>query len=108
MKNERLKKIKEKVKPVFINTIKGLIILILVVASFYQGRFIERHKNDNKVELNVTKVDRSDVNIAIDEGNNLIIIDNKTGKYLIYQDTIGESIFKLYARSIWNRGEISE
>jgi 5,10-methylenetetrahydrofolate reductase len=104
MKNEKLKKIKEKVRPVLINITKAIIIGVLVVASFYQGRFIERYKNGKEIELNVTKVNKDEVNIAIDESSNLIIIDNETGKYIIYQNSIGESIFKLYARNIWNRG----
>lgn len=104
MKNEKLKRIKEKARPVVINITKAIIIGVLVVASFYQGRFIERHKSDKEIELNVTKVNKSEVNIAIDESDNLIIIDNETGKYIIYQDSIGESIFKLYARNIWNKG----
>lgn len=109
MKNERLKKIKEKAKPVIINGIKMIVLGAIIVASFYQGRFIERHKNEkNNVEVVFTRVNKDEVSLAIDESNNLIIIDNKSGKYTIYQDSIGQSIFKLYARNIWNKGSVEE
>ena len=104
MKKEKLRNLKEKVKPAISTGIKMIILGAIIVASFYQGRFIERHKND-VVESNVTKVNKDEVNIAIDEGNNLIIIDNESGKYTIYQDSIGSTIFKLYARNIWVGGE---
>ena len=80
-----------------------VIVGLVAFASFYQGKFTERHKNDDVIiiESNVTKVNKDEVNIAIDESNNLIIIDNESGKYTIYQDSIGQTIFKLYAKNIW-------
>ena len=107
MKKEKFRKFKEKAKPAITTGIKMIVLGAIIVASFYQGRFIERHKNDDVVviESNVTKVNKDEVNIAIDESNNLIIIDNESGKYTIYQDSIGSTIFKLYARNIWSGGE---
>ena len=55
----------------------------------------------------MTRVQKEDVNIAIDETNNLLIIDNESGDYIIYQDSIGHAIFKLYARSIWTQHDES-
>lgn len=103
MKKEKLKKLKAKVKPYLIAGVKLVIVGSLMWASYYQGTFTERHRNDDVViiESNVTKVDKDEVNIAIDESNNLIVIDNETGKYTIYQDSIGQTIFKLYARNVW-------
>ena len=107
MKKEKFKTFKEKIKPILITATKMIVLGSIIVASFYQGRFTERHKNDDVliIESNVTKVNKDEVNIAIDESNNLIIIDNETGKYTIYQDSIGSTIFKLYARNIWGSEE---
>ena len=98
-----MKKFNEKAKPFILRGIRIAIVGFLMFASYYQGKFTERHKNDDVVivESNVTKVNKDEVNIAIDESNNLIIIDNESGKYTIYQDSIGSTIFKLYARNIW-------
>jgi hypothetical protein len=49
----------------------------------------------------MVKVNRSQVNLAIDEHNHLIVIDKTTGDYTVYQDSIGMSIFKLYAKNIF-------
>jgi hypothetical protein len=103
MNKEKLKNLGKKTKPFITYGIKIVIVGLVAFASFHQGKFTERHKNDGVVviESNVTKVNKDEVNIAIDESNNLIIIDNESGKYTIYQDSIGQSIFKLYARNIW-------
>ena len=39
--------------------------------------------------------------MAIDENNNLMIIDVKSGDYTVYQDSVGKMIFKLYAKTVW-------
>jgi hypothetical protein len=41
--------------------------------------------------------------LAIDENNHLIVIEKKTGNYSIYQDSIGKTIFKLYAKNVWGQ-----
>jgi len=48
----------------------------------------------------MVKVNKSEVNLALDEHNHLIVIDKKTGDYTVYDDSIGVSIFKIYARNI--------
>jgi hypothetical protein len=102
--NEKLKKLKEKVAPFFKSvTIYG-IILCSVVASFFVGIFYNQMTNKNKVsKVQVKTVTKSEVNIAIDENNHLIVIDKKTGNYRIYQDSIGKTIFKLYAKNVWGQ-----
>jgi len=103
MNKEKLNNLSKKVKPFIVYVTRMVIVGLVAFASFYQGKFTERHKNDDVIiiESNVTKVNKNEVNIAIDESNNLIIIDNESGKYTIYQDSIGQTIFKLYAKNIW-------
>jgi hypothetical protein len=36
----------------------------------------------------------------LDEHNNLLVIDKSTGNYTVYDDSVGVSIFKIYARNI--------
>jgi hypothetical protein len=93
----------EKIKKLFTELGKYSIITIVVIAAFFLGKFYESFKNssNNEDKVVITKIERSDVNIAIDENNHLIVIDKKTGDYVIYQDSIGNSIFKLYAKNIW-------
>lgn len=100
MKNEKIKKAITVIKPILNKTLMYCVIGIAIVSSFFLGRFSENYKSLNE-EINVVKVKKEQVNIAVDENNHLIIIDNKTGNYTIYQDSIGHTIFKLYARNIW-------
>lgn len=43
---------------------------------------------------------KSSVSIAIDDHDNLMVVDKKSGQYTIYQDSIGYSIFEMYASKI--------
>ncbi len=76
--NEKFKKFKEKVAPFFKNvTIYG-IILCSVVASFFVGVFYNQMTNKNKqTKVQVKTITKSEVNLAIDENNHLIVIEKK-------------------------------
>mgnify|MGYP000843853432 FL=1 len=102
--NEKLKRLKDKVAPIFKSvTIYG-IILCSVVAAFFVGVFYNQMTNKNKSsKVQVKTIVKSEVNLAIDENNHLIVIDKKTGNYSIYQDSIGKTIFKLYAKNVWGQ-----
>jgi hypothetical protein len=43
-----------------------------------------------------------EVRIAIDSEDKLIIMDRKTGQYIIYSDSVGSAIFRMYAAKIAN------
>lgn len=91
----------EKIKSIFKELGKYSIITVVIVASFFLGKFYESFQKTKVEKVIITNIQRSDVNIAIDENNHLMVIDKKTGDYVVYQDSIGNSIFKLYAKSIW-------
>ncbi len=42
----------------------------------------------------------SEISIAVNESNELIMIERATGEYIVYSDTIGQTIFGMYARRI--------
>jgi hypothetical protein len=42
-----------------------------------------------------------EISIAVNEGNELILIERKTGKYIVYSDEIGMTIFKMYTNRIY-------
>jgi hypothetical protein len=50
-------------------------------------------------------LDKSQVNLAIDENNHLIIIDKNNGNYTVYEDSIGVAIFNMYARNVIVKSE---
>ena len=105
MKKEKIKEFLSKSKPILIKVVRYSIITVAIVASFLVGKFVESYKNkkssaEEEVTNKVVKITKDEVNIAIDETNNLIIFDNQ-GEYVIYEDSIGHTIFKLYSRNIW-------
>ena len=42
----------------------------------------------------------SEISIAVNESNELIMIERATGEYIVYSDTIGQTIFGMYANRI--------
>lgn len=58
-------------------------------------------KNTTKIKsIEIKHINKSDVNLALDQNNHLIVIDKKSGNYTIYDDSIGVTIFNIYARNI--------
>ena len=97
-----LEKTKENLKKI----IKGLtiysIIIASCVASFFIGYYYKKINSEkNEISIEVKKIKKSQVRLAIDENNNLMIIDAKSGDYTVYQDSVGKMIFKLYAKTVW-------
>ena len=83
--------------------VKYILTAVIIVSTFLLGSFYEKWNQQNVIE-NTPKevnVNRENVSLAIDENSNLIIIDNITGDYTIYVDSIGIDIFQLYAKNIW-------
>jgi hypothetical protein len=89
-------------KPVFKNIVFVCFIVLSLVAGFKIGSAYNEEYGPKKPTIHTIKVNRSQVNLALDEHNHLIVIDKKTGDYTVYQDSIGVSIFKLYARNIFS------
>ncbi len=101
---EKLKIAAEFVKKAVKNAMIYSVIIVATVAAFFVGIYYNKTVTEKKgVKYEVTKVLKQDVNLAIDENNHLIVIQNKTGNYTIYQDSIGITIFKLYAKNVWGQ-----
>lgn len=82
--------------------------IFLIVCAFYLGYvsndiYNEIKKSDVVIEEPKAPELRtiSETSVAINERNELMIIDRKTGQYEIYQDSIGQVIFKLYSNKIY-------
>lgn len=92
-----------KLNKLIISFLKYLGTALIIVGSFFYGRFHESYNKTVEEEEIVIKVTKESVNLAIDESENLIIIDKETGHYTVYQDSLGYYIFNLYTKSIWSQ-----
>lgn len=97
-----LNKISEKLKQLFKTTFIYVVILISASASFFVGMYYQKMNTKTK-KHEITKILKHEVVLAVDENNNLIIIQKSTGDYTIFQDSIGKHIFNMYANSVWNQ-----
>lgn len=89
-------------KPLFKNIMFVCFIGLSLVVGFKVGSAYNNTYGPKKPTIQTIKVNRGQVNLALDEHNRLIVIDKKTGDYTVYQDSIGVAIFKLYARNIFS------
>lgn len=101
--NEKMKKVFELLKIFLKHVTIYTIISLSCVASFFTGFYYKKMTtNRSEITIERTNIKKFEVNLAIDQYNNLIVIDNKSGNYTIYEDSIGKSIFQIYARTMVN------
>ena len=71
-------------------------------AGFGGGYFYKEFKKvsvQNKMKI----VSKDEVFIAVDEYQRFMIVERETGNYTVFEDSIGQKIFSMYARNIWGQ-----
>jgi hypothetical protein len=99
---EKVNQFVKRFKPLFKNVMFMVFIGVSLFAGFYAGSAYNSKYGSKKPTINMVKVNRSQVNLALDEHNHLIIIDKKTGKYEMFEDSVGVTIFKMYVNRIYS------
>jgi hypothetical protein len=94
-------------------TIRTICYFIAVFASLFTGyiigRQVEKDVNKPKPFNPYTKIHTlNDISIAVNESNDLLMIEKKTGNYIIYSDSVGNCIFKMYVNRIYNQHNNNE
>ena len=100
----------EKIGTFFHNLSKVAMILVAVGAGFGACKlvdYIELQSKKVPKEMQATR-NIKETSIAINERNELMIIDRKDGSYVIYQDSVGKNIFLLYANQNYNPKQITK
>jgi hypothetical protein len=88
------------------NLLKPAMNLVIVAAvgtvMFRLGIAYQNNKNkETKVENPYAHAySPEEISIAVNESNELIMIERATGKYIVYSDQIGQTIFSMYANRI--------
>jgi hypothetical protein len=88
------------------NLLKPAMNLVIVAAvgtvMFRLGIAYQNNKNkETKIENPYAHAySPEEISIAVNESNELIMIERATGKYIVYSDQIGQTIFGMYANRI--------
>lgn len=104
MKKVNLKEVLEQSKD-FAKKLGNLLVLVVAlfaggIIGYYYYHFSQ--KKEATVELEkVRGIEQTSV--AINERSELMIIDRTTGKYTIYDDSVGTAIFSMYASKMYLR-----
>lgn len=104
MKKVNLKEVLEQSKD-FAKKLGNLLVLVVAlfaggIIGYYYYHFSQ--KKEATVELETVK-GMDQTSVAINERSELMIIDRSTGKYTIYDDSVGTAIFGMYANKIYMR-----
>jgi len=101
MKNINFTKIKESAIKVFNTTGRVAIIVAALFIGFSAGEIYRSYKKGKEINSmpQVQKIESTSV--AINDRGELMVIDRRTGKYLLFQDSVGQQIFNQYASRIY-------
>ena len=98
--------IPEKVKAIFSTTGKIIIIASSMVVGFgisqLYNSYVDKGQKPTVIQIRPGKP-MKETSIAINERNELMIIDRKGGSYQIYSDSVGRAIFNLYAAQLYTK-----
>jgi hypothetical protein len=65
------------------------------IGKYYQSTKVKPYQNPYSHAFSP-----EEISIAVNESNELIMIERSTGKYIVYSDQIGQTIFGMYANRI--------
>lgn len=94
--------------------IKSALSYVFIVAALLLGFTVGRYTQDYPPKKETvqnpyaTPLKSSEVSIAVDESNNLMIIERASGKYVMYSDEVGISVFKMYTNRIYQKATDNE
>ena len=93
---------KEKILNLVKPAMNVVITVSIATAGFQLGRLYQSSKkSDKKIENPYAHAfSPEEISIAVNESNELIMIERATGKYIVYSDKIGQTIFGMYANRI--------
>ena len=98
-----MENLKEKIKQVMKQLSFYTVITVSLIVGFSIGYYYDFVKRSYQKEPKFASVKKSEIKLAIDENNNLLIIRQNDGSYTVYQDSVGYTIFGLYAKNIWGQ-----
>lgn len=91
----------EKVKLFFNRFFYYSLILFSLISGFFIGKYFHLlNTKAQPTQLGYEMITKSQVNLAIDQSGNLLMINRTSGEIQYYQDSIGLGIFHIYAKNL--------
>jgi uncharacterized cupredoxin-like copper-binding protein len=93
---------KEMILKILKPALNVIAVVSIATASFKLGSMYQASKKEDvKTENPYSHAfSPEEISIAVNESNELIMIERATGKYIVYSDQIGQTIFGMYANRI--------
>lgn len=94
---------REKVMNLLKPAMNVIIIAAVGTAMFRLGIAYQNHESKEKAKVEnpyAHAFSPEEISIAVNESNELIMIERATGNYIVYSDAIGQTIFGMYANRI--------
>lgn len=83
------------------SAVNTVVVISLVIAAFKLGaEYGNRPKVEKPTNPYAHAFAPNEISIAVNESNELIMIERATGHYIVYSDEIGQTIFGMYANRI--------
>ncbi len=98
---------KEKLMEVSKKAANYIVVAGLVTAGYSIGHYMGKNQpTASKAEPNpyAHAFSPEEISIAVNESSELIMIERATGKYIVYSDQIGKTIFSMYVNRIKQEG----
>ncbi len=94
---------KEKLKQTGKEVLNALLVIIVVTAAYLIGKHSHKWFDSKEKKNPYSQVySTNEVSIAVNESNDLLLITKKSGEYVVYSDSVGLAIFKLYASKMYS------
>jgi hypothetical protein len=89
-----IEQIRSLAKPFFLIVMISSALMIGWVVGYYTNKIANNYVNQKLVKT------EDNVSVAVNEKNQLILIDKITGEYQIYSDSVGLNILNVYAKTM--------
>jgi hypothetical protein len=96
-------KLNEKTSNLLKKAVNYLLLSISLILGYVIGYNIHNLKNKQIETKNPYSsiYSTNDISIALDDNQNMLLIDRSNGQYTVFTDSVGITIFQLYANSIY-------
>jgi len=101
MENAKLKKLSQDAQD-FAKKLGNLLVLAVALFAGTVIGYYYHHFTKTKSTIKVDEVKTiAETSVAINERKELLIIDRASGRYVIYDDSVGTAIFTMYANRLY-------